>query len=169
MCVAKKRKLKTDVLVMEEGGKPINWNQEFWIPAQIPLIQSRIVIKMMDEDNTCDEVVGSIHFDIKEIIDRYKNKQAPIFEWKNVYGSPLEGMTDFFNAAARDEMDDFPDLASFWKGRVLIQVCCEETENPELKVEKIDKEVVDDARAFLRMKSYDFIAEIGQAIALPTD
>lgn len=124
---------------------------------------------MMDEDNTCDEVVGSIHFDIKEIIERFKNKQAPIFEWKNIYGSPLEGAMDIFNSQVKDEMNDNPEVASFWKGRVLIQVTCEETENPELKVEKIDKEVVEDARAFLRMKSYDFIAEIGQAVALPTD
>lgn len=38
MAHVKKRKLKTRVIEMEEGGKPINWNQEFWIPTQIPLI-----------------------------------------------------------------------------------------------------------------------------------
>jgi hypothetical protein len=29
----KKRRLKTKVLQMEEGGAPIDFNQEFWIPA----------------------------------------------------------------------------------------------------------------------------------------
>ena len=29
----KKQKLKTKVLVMEEGGDPIRWNQEFYLPA----------------------------------------------------------------------------------------------------------------------------------------
>lgn len=33
MTMYKKKKLKTKVLVMEEGGSPIDWNQEFWIPA----------------------------------------------------------------------------------------------------------------------------------------
>lgn len=29
----KKRKLKTKIKSMEEGGPPINWDQEFWLPA----------------------------------------------------------------------------------------------------------------------------------------
>jgi hypothetical protein len=74
----------------------------------------------MDEDNTTDEVVGSILFDIKEIIDRFKKKEDLIFEWKNVYGSPLEGMYDGFNQTVKAEMNDNPEMASNWKGRVLI-------------------------------------------------
>jgi hypothetical protein len=33
MTTYKNKKLKTKVLVMEEGGAPIDWNQEFWLPA----------------------------------------------------------------------------------------------------------------------------------------
>lgn len=161
MAHVKKRKLKTRVIEMEEGGKPINWNQEFWIPTQIPLIQSKINIKMMDEDATADEVCGSIIFDIKEIIDRHKANKPPLFEWKNVYGSPLEGLTDIYNQTVKEEMNENPEAASFWKGRVLIQVTCEETENPELKVETIPKDIIEDAKAYLRERSFDFIAEIG--------
>lgn len=82
----KKKKLKTDVLVLEENGDPINWNQEFWIPAQIPIITKRMVIKVMDRDDVNDEVVGSILFDMQDIVDGKLNGQ---FFWKNIYGSPL--------------------------------------------------------------------------------
>jgi len=48
MTTYKKKKLKTKMMVMEENGPPIDWNQEFWIPAQIPIISGKIVIKLMD-------------------------------------------------------------------------------------------------------------------------
>ena len=86
MTTYKNRKLKSKVIVMDEGGDPIDWNQEFWIPAQIPIISSRLVIKVMDEDDVHDEVVGSLLFDVKEILE---NKYDGKFIWKNIYGSPL--------------------------------------------------------------------------------
>jgi len=82
----KKKKLKSKVLVMEEGGEPINYNQEFWIPAQVPIITGRIVVKVMDSDDVFDETVGSLLFDLKDIISGEDNGK---FVWKNVYGSPL--------------------------------------------------------------------------------
>ena len=36
---------------------------------QVPLMGSRIVFKLMDEDAVCDEVVGSICIDAKDYID----------------------------------------------------------------------------------------------------
>ena len=82
----KKKKLKTKVREMEEGGPPIDWNQEFWLPAQIPIISKRMVLKLMDCDDVSDEVIGSLLFDLQDIVDqKYKGK----FFWKNVYGSPL--------------------------------------------------------------------------------
>jgi len=60
----KKKKLKTKVLPMEENGPPIDWNQEFWLPAQIPIISKRMVLKLMDSDDVSDEVIGSLLFDL---------------------------------------------------------------------------------------------------------
>ena len=39
-------------------------------------------------------------------------------------------------------MNDNPELASNWKGRILMQITCEETEKPCAKVEKIDEDLV---------------------------
>lgn len=82
----KKKKLKTKVRTMEENGPPIDWNQEFWIPAQIPIISKRLVLKLMDCDDVSDEVIGSLLFDMQDIVDGKFNGK---FFWKNVYGSPL--------------------------------------------------------------------------------
>jgi hypothetical protein len=38
----KGNKMKTKVLVQEKGGQ-INWNQEFLIPLQVPLMGGRLV------------------------------------------------------------------------------------------------------------------------------
>ena len=35
-------------------------------------------------------------------------------------------------------MDENPEDASAWKGRVLVQISCEPTEKPIVKVERID-------------------------------
>lgn len=40
----------------------------------------------MDYDVDGDEVVGSLQFDMKDIIEKAKNK---VFMWKNIYGSPI--------------------------------------------------------------------------------
>jgi hypothetical protein len=64
-------------------------------------------------------------------------------------------------------MNENPELASNWKGRILLSVWCEETEKPIAKVTKIDEEILKESRKFMKDKTYDIIAEIGQAVGLP--
>lgn len=62
----KQKKLCTNVVKYTHN--PIEWNQEIWYPAQYPVIQDRIIVKLMDEDELVDEIIGSLHFDVTEII-----------------------------------------------------------------------------------------------------
>jgi len=55
------------------------------------------------------------------------------FMWRNVYGSPINQS----NSEHKREMNDNPEAASNWKGRVLVQVVCERTEQPVAKVASI--------------------------------
>jgi hypothetical protein len=64
-------------------------------------------------------------------------------------------------------MNENPEMASNWKGRVLMQVTCEPTDKPIIKECVIPDEVISEARAYMRDRSFDIIAEIGQAVALP--
>ena len=147
---------------MEEGGDPIRWNQEILIPAQYPLLTKRIVLKVMDEDMTGDEVVGSILLDKKDILDgKYKGK----YVWKNIYGSPM----NMKNSKAKREMNENPEIASNWKGRVLLKIDCQKTEKPVAKVKYIVQEEVAKAAIHTKPKDYKILAEIGQGIALPAE
>lgn len=68
-------------------------------------------MKLFDEDKIKDEIVGSLLFNVKELIGS-KNKQ---YFWKNIYGSPLGVSGD--NTAM---MNANPEIASTWKGRILM-------------------------------------------------
>lgn len=143
----KKKKLKSSVQVMKEDDPRVEWNQEIWVPAQIPIISKRLILKVMDQDDIKDEVVGSLLFDTQDIVDgKFQGK----FFWANIYGSPL----NLSNSEAKRDMNENPELASNWKGRILMQIECSETEKPVAKVCKIDQDIVDDANAYKTNRKY---------------
>ena len=61
-----------------------------------------------------------------------------------------------------------PEVASFWKGRVLCQIVAEPTEKPLAKQQKIEDEVIEGAAGAKELKEYAVIGEVGQAVALPS-
>lgn len=93
-------------------NEEVVWNEEFLIPCPIPIMSGRLVMKLYDQDNLSDEIVGSIIFNMKELI---KPERNGIFFWKNIYGSPLGK-----SGANTDIMNNNPDLGSTWKGRILL-------------------------------------------------
>lgn len=153
----KTKTLKTKVLLQPENGS-ISWNQQFLVPAQIPVMGGKLPFKVWDEDLTGDEVVGSFELNAKDII----GKKNGIFFWKNIYGAPV----GFSNDAAKN-MNDNPAMASFWKGRILIQVEAVKTEKPLLMVEDIDPELIEKARPHLLDKKYQIMVQINSAVSLP--
>ena len=110
----KAKKYKTKVQTQPKGGPPVHWNTEFWLPAQLPVVQPKIEIRLMDADDIgSDEMAGTMCFDTADLIGGKLNNQ---FVWKNVYGSPLNQK----NSKAKRAMNEHPEYASQWKGRVLI-------------------------------------------------
>lgn len=110
----------------------MKWNKEFWLPAQIPVSAPKIEIRLMDEDDIgSDEMAGTIRFFTKDIIE---GKVSKGMIWKNVYGAPLNQKS----SKEKTMMNETPDLASCWKGRILCQVECEQTDKPLAKVVNIE-------------------------------
>ena len=72
---------------------------------------SKLKMKLWDEDKLADEIVGSFSFNLKSMIA----DQNGMYFWKNIYGSPLDVMGD-----TKKAMNENPDIASTWKGRMLI-------------------------------------------------
>lgn len=88
------------------------------VPAQVPIIGGRIVFKVYDEDAVVDELIGSIHVDLKDIVPDANGKPGAFngkYDWKNIYGAPLG-----VSGKMTDMMNNNPEIASLWKGRILI-------------------------------------------------
>jgi Ca2+-dependent lipid-binding protein len=121
----KGKTFKTKTISQSKGDDPVMWNTEFWFPAQIPVIQQNIHLYLMDaEDLGYDELAGSCVLKTKEILARVDDDDA--YVWKNIYGSPL-GQS---NSKYKKKMNNDPEYATNWKGRILMHVSAELTDKP---------------------------------------
>ena len=120
----------------------------------------RLIFKVFDEDTVCDEIVGSIVLHAKNIM----GPKNGIFMWKNVYGAPV----DFTNSTAKS-MNENPEIASLWKGRILMQVLAEKTEKPVLRIQNIPKGDVEMASQHLVDRQYQMMVQTTAAIGLPQE
>ena len=85
----------------------------------MPIMSGRVVLKIMDKDDVGkDEIVGSIVFNINDFIDTELDGQ--IF-WKNIYGAHVSASS----GSNTSQMNENPEIASSWKGRLLIQISAE--------------------------------------------
>jgi hypothetical protein len=64
-------------------------------------------------------------------------------------------------------MDNNPEMASWWKGRILMSVGCVKTDKPELKICAIGQELKDQAAEWLKPTKFQIFAEVSQGICLP--
>jgi hypothetical protein len=103
-----------------------------WLPVQWPIASSRLIFKVYDYDSAgSDEMVGSMIFNIKDICSIPGGE----YNWINIYGSPLGR-----SGANCNKMNNNPEFASTWKGRVLVHYSAEDVKNPELKILPITME-----------------------------
>ena len=58
-----------------------------------------------------------------------------MLKWYNLYGSPLG-----CKGENTDKMNEYPEVASTWKGRILIHTETTDTKNPEMKKAKLSNE-----------------------------
>jgi hypothetical protein len=118
-------------------------------------MSSRIVMKLYDEDKIADEIVGSMLFNLKEVM----GKKNGLFFWKNIYGSPLGRMGDNVKT-----MNNNPEVASTWKGRILMQCEAVKTDKPALKMQDIDVEdekLIPVSEKFHQEHEFELIAQMG--------
>lgn len=75
-----------------------------------------------------------MNFSLKKLITESSNAEG-VLNWHNLYGSPLE-----CKGENTDRMNNYPEVASTWKGRILMHVQTFDTKNPEMKVTPLDAE-----------------------------
>lgn len=109
------------------------------MPVQWPSSVDRLVLVVKDSDkdlafgSTGDDTLGSIRLSLKELAKRYSNPGGGLV-WMNIYGAP----TGTFDHAAKKKMNANPELASLWKGRILMHIEVIDTESPEVSQQKVD-------------------------------
>jgi hypothetical protein len=89
----------------------------------------RYKMHVYDQDSFVDELIGSFEMNAKDILGDKNNT----FFWKNIYGAP-KGC----GGNKAEEMNESPNVASFWKGRILLHVEAVKTDKPFLRFEKIE-------------------------------
>jgi Ca2+-dependent lipid-binding protein len=76
------KKLKTEIKTTIRDE--CTWNQTMNIPVKMPLMASKLIIKLYDDDPAGDEICGSLIFDYKTLL---KMEKGSVF-WVNVEGPP---------------------------------------------------------------------------------
>jgi Ca2+-dependent lipid-binding protein len=57
------------------------WNEDLYLPISLPTVNNKIIIRLFDwdSDKTTDELMGSVYFDIKDIMDKKVQVQTCYF------------------------------------------------------------------------------------------
>ena len=131
------KEIKTTAITTKDDKA--TWEETFFIPVRVPVLSGKLVLGVWDYDFDGDDQAGSLIFDINELLEM---KQKTFF-WKNIFGSPGQEEVKLFESAASkraaDEMNENPEKATKWKGRILFAVEHEDQDKPILKTEAIKK------------------------------
>ena len=93
------------------------------------------MLEAYDSNLTGDVKVGSLLFSAKQLISEGE-KEGGFFIWRNMNGAPIEN-----NNEHADKMNESPDLASDWKGFVLLHVKATENDKPQKGMKTMDSEI----------------------------
>ena len=144
-------KMKNNLVVFEETLS---------IPFVYPTTSEKIVFKLYDEDiGSKNDLIGSFEINIYDIIEnKYKRPR-----YIHIYGAPVSTtgkFTDYMNANS--------EVGSLWKGRVLMSLTAEDTENPIMGVEKLEvPEIL--AKGLSGKNTFELEIELIDALFLPVD
>jgi hypothetical protein len=98
----------------------------------------KVELQIMDKETFgADTNIGSIIFELKNIEKEFGKIPGGKFQWRRIYGAPIDSK----NATAKKKMNEDPDTASAWHGRVLVHWQTYEEKYPEFGVAPITDEV----------------------------
>ena len=107
------------------------WYEELFLPVIEPCVSHKLVLRVFDKDYSGSELVGSFNFDWDDVIG---GKYSDYF-WTNIYGAPPLISNDY-----SDIMNNISNLASHWRGRVLLKI----NTNPDVNKAKLKCEKISD-------------------------
>jgi hypothetical protein len=101
---------------MGDKDTSISWNQSFNFPVQLPLLAETLSVQVWDKnEGGTDTCLGSLPFKLANVIGKDIYKEAG---WQNIYGSPVNKSGD----PTVLKMNEDPECATCWKGRLLMSI-----------------------------------------------
>jgi hypothetical protein len=163
----KGKKLKTKVIKQDNNLVP--WMEQFLIPIEIPVINNKLTLQVYDQDNMYDELAATTDLNIKGMLKYDKDnpnlKVKTQCKWINLYGAPVGR-----SGTNTNRMNEHPESASTWKGRILVEYWCEDYKYPTFEKKPIppdfDRYCFDNA---LEPREYVVIGEFGTGMCLPSN
>lgn len=105
---------RTSVIEADNVNFSVMWCEELFLPCLVPCVSNSLRLNFMDYDTVgADDFIGSVDLDLEKI----KKGKYKDFFWSNIYGAP-----PLADSEAADLMNKIPELASHWRGRVLLKV-----------------------------------------------
>lgn len=153
--------ISTDVKDMD--GDTIIWNQVICLPVSLPVVSNRLVFTVWDKDLTTNEIVGTFEISLLDIFSgHHKN-----FKYKQIYGAPVGR-----SGVMSDKMNANSEIGSLWKGRILLKIDHEKTDNPKSKCINLPKDkefLLKDAGKLARPNQWIFNINLFEALFLPKE
>lgn len=153
---------KTSWKTADKNTMSVDWSEEVLLPVVIPSVGSKLSVTIFDYDrlSTEDDMVGSFSFDWNKIL---KNEFKDFF-WINIYGGP-----DNINNDYSKLMNTVTEIASNWRGRVLMRIFLEDNPRAILKTQKLtDQTLLSKVhREFSKGKQYEIRVKVFNAVSLP--
>ena len=153
-------RVKSSIVKADKVRYSASWYEELYLPVMLPNVSSKLVISMMDDDPLRNEAAGCLVFEFKKI----EHGEFSNYFWRNLYGAPA----GCDNAHAKT-MNNVPEAASAWHGRILLKIELREVAKAVLKTEKIaDKNIADLVRNnFEAQEEYELRCQLYSGVALP--
>lgn len=144
-----------------------SFNEDLMLVLNEPSMADTITFGVYDFDNVgSDEVVGHIFQSIKTV--KALGGKLPPF-WANIYGAPLGLTVVDIGDSVKKQMNKFPDMATTYRGRVLMSLRIMENTNNEFdevnqkrNVKKIPRELYPRTRIYKMRAHFVCGSEIPQ-------
>lgn len=153
---------RSSVIAADKGTLSAMWCEELLLPCLVPTVSNTLKLTFMDSDAmNKDDYIGSIDLNLQEIREgHYKN-----FFWRNIYGAP-----PLSDSEAALLMNKVPEIASHWRGRVLMRVWIDENiKEVQKKLQKIQEKNIEQKiqEDFETGQMYEIRAQVISAVELP--
>jgi len=123
---------KVKTIRVKSKDEPINpvFKEEIWLPFYHPTFSNRIMISVFDKDPVGAERVATADIISLDLIERFPEAFEAF--WVNLYGSPLNALPPD-HIGRSEKMNKSPDVASTYKGRILMSMRIDDNESKTIK------------------------------------